>query len=249
MLLIPAIDLKEGQCVRLRQGRMEETTYFSDNPVEMARRWVDQGAKRLHLVDLDGAFSGRPENPQVIAEIAKNFPDVPIQVGGGIRDRETVMRYLDCGIQYVIIGTKAITTPLFLENLCIEFPGHVILGLDARDNHLAVDGWSKLHQQSPAEFAKKIAHVGIEAVVFTDIARDGMMSGFNAEATADLAREINVPVIASGGISSIEDLKRLSAIGESGVMGAIIGRALYEGTLDLAESQQLLEQYQQESAS
>lgn len=248
MLLIPAIDLKEGQCVRLRQGRMDDSTHFSDNPVEVARRWIAAGAERLHLVDLDGAFAGRPENRQVIATIAATFPDLAIQVGGGIRDRETVMQYLDSGIQYVIIGTKAITTPHFLEDICLEFPGHVMLGLDARDGHLAVDGWSKLHHQSPADFAKKIAHVGLEAVIFTDIARDGMMAGFNAEATAELAQAIGVPVIASGGISSVEDLKRLCAVEKDGVSGAIIGRALYEGSLDLAESRRLVEQYQQEFA-
>lgn len=248
MLLIPAIDLKEGQCVRLRQGRMEETTHFSDNPIEVARRWIDEGAERLHLVDLDGAFAGKPENRKIICDIATTFPETDIQIGGGIRDRDTLAAYLDNGVRYAIIGTKAITNPDFLTEICREFPDHVILGLDASDGRLAVDGWSKLHDLSPAEFVKNIEHIGIAAVVFTDIACDGMMSGFNAEATAALARSISIPVIASGGISSVEDLRRLSDVEKDGVAGAIIGRALYEGTLDLAESRRLILQFNEERA-
>jgi phosphoribosylformimino-5-aminoimidazole carboxamide ribotide isomerase len=241
MLLIPAIDLKEGKCVRLRQGRMEDSTIFSEDPLEVAGRWVEQGAQRLHLVDLDGAFSGKPENRQIIARITEAFPEIDTQVGGGIRDKATLLAYLDTGVRYVIVGTKAVTTPHFLEDICLEFPGHIILGLDTKDGHLAVDGWSKLHHQSAIDFVKKIGDVGIESIIFTDISRDGMMQGFNAEATAELAREGGVPVIASGGISTYEDIKRLCEVEADGVEGAIIGRALYEGTITLPEARTLVD--------
>jgi len=240
MLLIPAIDLKDGKCVRLRQGRMEEETIFADDPMDMAQRWVAAGARRLHLVDLNGAFAGRPVNADVIHRIAEAFPDVPIQVGGGIRDEDTVQLYLDAGVQYVIIGTKAVRAPHFVNDLCLEFPGHIIVGLDARDGKVAIDGWSKLSNHDVIDLAQRFERDGVEAIVYTDISRDGMMQGVNVEATAKLAGEISIPVIASGGISSLEDIKALLAVADEGITGAIIGRALYEGSIDLVAAQKLV---------
>lgn len=242
MLLIPAIDLKDGKCVRLRQGDMEQETVFGDDPVAMARRWVDAGARRLHMVDLNGAFKGRPVNAAAIRAVAEAFPDLPIQVGGGIRDEDTVQAYLDAGVQYVIIGTKAVSAPHFVNDLCLEFPGHIIVGLDARDGKVAIDGWSKLSGHSVIDMAQRFEQDGVEAIVFTDIGRDGMMSGINLEATVELARAINIPVIASGGITGTEDIRALCAVYEEGIMGAITGRALYEGTLDLTEAQRLADE-------
>jgi phosphoribosylformimino-5-aminoimidazole carboxamide ribotide isomerase len=241
MLLIPAIDLKDGKCVRLRQGRMEDETVFADDPLDMAQRWVDAGAQRLHLVDLNGAFAGQPVNTQVIHRIADAFPDVPIQVGGGIRDEDTVQLYLDAGVQYVIIGTKAVSAPHFINDLCLEFPGHIIVGLDARDGKVAIDGWSKLSHHDVIDMAQHFERDGVEAIIYTDISRDGMMQGVNVEATVKLASEITTPVIASGGISTLDDIKALRAVEEEGIMGAIIGRALYEGSIDLAEAQKLVD--------
>ena len=241
MLLIPAIDLKDGKCVRLRQGRMEDETVFADDPLDMAQRWVEAGARRLHLVDLNGAFAGQPVNTQVIRRIADAFPDVPIQLGGGIRDEDTVQLYLDAGVQYVIIGTKAVSAPHFINDLCLEFPGHIIVGLDARDGKVAIDGWSKLSNHDVIDMAQHFERDGVEAIVYTDISRDGMMQGVNVEATVKMASEISTPVIASGGISSLDDIKALQAVAEEGIMGAIIGRALYEGSIDLAEAQKLVE--------
>jgi phosphoribosylformimino-5-aminoimidazole carboxamide ribotide isomerase len=239
MLVIPAIDLKDGRCVRLRQGRMEDETVFGDDPVEVARRWLDAGARRLHMVDLNGAFEGRPVNAQAIRAVAEAFPDLPIQVGGGIRDEETVQAYLDAGVQYVIIGTRAVSTPHFINDLCMEFPGHIIVGLDARNGKLAIDGWSKLSNHSVIEMAERFEQDGVEAIVFTDIGRDGMMTGVNVESTVALARAIHIPVIAAGGVTTIEDIRTLCGVADEGIMGAITGRALYEGTLDLAAAQQL----------
>jgi len=241
MLLIPAIDLKDGKCVRLRQGRMEDETVFADDPLDMAQRWVDAGAQRLHLVDLNGAFAGQPVNTQVIRRIADAFPDVPIQVGGGIRDEDTVQLYLDAGVQYVIIGTKAVSAPHFINDLCLEFPGHIIVGLDAKDGKVAIDGWSKLSNHDVIDMAQHFERDGVEAIVYTDISRDGMMQGVNVEATVKMASEISTPVIASGGISSLDDIKALRAVAEEGIMGVIIGRALYEGSIDLAEAQKLVD--------
>ncbi len=242
MLLIPAIDLKDGHCVRLRQGRMEEATVFSEDPVEMARRWVDAGARRLHLVDLNGAFAGRPVNGEVISRIVEACPDIPVQVGGGIRDEDTVQGYLDAGVEYVIIGTKAVNAPHFVSDLCLEFPGHVIIGLDARDGKVAIDGWSKLSHHDVIDMAQRFERDGVEAIVYTDISRDGMMQGLNVEATVKLAQAINIPVIASGGITSLDDIRALCEVADEGIMGAITGRALYEGTLDLAEGQRLADE-------
>ncbi len=242
MLIIPAIDIKDGKCVRLRQGDMDQETVFSDDPVAMAGRWVEAGARRLHLVDLNGAFAGKPVNAKVVAAIAKAFPDLPIQVGGGIRDAETVQTYLDAGVSYVIVGTQAVTVPHFVNDLCLEFPGHVIVGLDAKDGKVAVDGWSKLSKHDVIDMAKHFEQDGVEAIVYTDISRDGMMSGVNVDATVRLAQSINIPVIASGGITNIDDIRRLCAVEQEGVMGAITGRAIYEGTLDFAAAQQLADE-------
>ncbi len=239
MLLIPAIDLKEGKCVRLRQGRMEDDTVFSDDPVAMAARWVEAGARRLHLVDLDGAFAGRPVNADVIHRISKEFPDLPIQIGGGIRSEATVHSYLDAGVQFVIIGTKAVNEPRFVADLCVEFPGHIIVGLDAKEGKVAIDGWAKLSKHDVIDMAKQFENDGVEAIIYTDISRDGMMQGVNVEATVKLAQAVNIPIIASGGISNIDDIRALSAVAEKGITGAITGRAIYEGGLDFAEGQAL----------
>ena len=239
MLLIPAIDLKDGKCVRLRQGRMEDSTIFSDDPVAMAGRWVEAGARRLHLVDLNGAFAGQPVNAQVIGQIAKAFPDLPVQVGGGIRDEETVETYLDAGVQFVIIGTKAVQEPHFINNLCLEYPGHIIVGLDAKDGRVATNGWSKLSKHNVIDLAQIFERDGVEAIVYTDIGRDGMMQGVNIEATVRLAQAIAIPVIASGGVSTLDDVRALCAVEKEGIMGTIIGRALYEGGIDLADAQRL----------
>ena len=242
MLLIPAIDLKDGKCVRLRQGRMEDETVFGDDPVEVARRWVDAGARRLHMVDLNGAFAGKPVNAAAINAVAEAFPDLPIQVGGGIRDEDTVQAYLDAGVQYTIIGTKAVSAPHFINDLCLEFPGHIIVGLDAKNGKVAIDGWSKLSHHSAIDMAQRFEQDGVEAIIFTDISRDGMMSGVNVDSTVELARAIHIPVIASGGITNIDDVRALCAVADEGIMGAITGRALYEGTLDLTEAQQLADE-------
>ena len=242
MLIIPAIDIKDGKCVRLRQGDMEQETVFSDDPVAIAGKWVEAGARRIHLVDLNGAFAGEPKNMQVVKAIAEAYPDVPIQVGGGIRDTETIQAYLDAGVQYVIIGTQAVTVPHFVNDVCLEFPGHIIVGLDAKDGKVAVDGWSKLSKHDVIDMAKHFEADGVEAIVYTDISRDGMMSGVNVEATVRLAQSITIPVIASGGITNIEDIKALSKVAHEGIMGAVTGRAIYEGTLDFAEAQALADE-------
>ena len=243
MILIPAIDLKEGKCVRLRQGRMDDETIFSDNPVEVATRWVNEGAKRLHLVDLDGAFAGKPVNAGVVHDIAEAHPELIIQVGGGIRDEDTIQTYLNAGVQYVIIGTKAVNTPHFVGDVCAEFPGHIIVGLDAKDGKVAIDGWSKLSNHDVIDLAQQFENNGVESIIYTDIGRDGMMKGVNVEATAKLARSIRIPVIASGGITNMDDIHALGKVAEDGIMGAITGRAIYEGTLDFAEGEKLAESY------
>jgi len=237
MLIIPAIDLKDGKCVRLRQGRMEDETIFSDDPVAIAGQWVEAGARRLHIVDLNGAFEGKPMNADVVHAIAEAYPDLPIQIGGGIRDDDTVQTYLDAGVQYVIIGTKAVNAPHFVNDLCLEFPGHIIVGLDAKDGKVAIDGWSKLSKHDVIDLAQHFENDGVEAIIYTDIGRDGMMTGVNVEATLKLAQSIRIPVIASGGITNMGDIKKLSEVSDEGIMGAITGRAIYEGTLDFAEAQ------------
>ncbi len=242
MLLIPAIDLKDGKCVRLKQGRMEDDTVFSDDPVAMAARWVEAGARRLHLVDLNGAFEGKPMNADVVHEIVEAFPEVPVQIGGGIRSEETAATYLDAGVAYVIIGTRAVKAPHFVSDLCLSFPGRVIVGLDAKDGKVAIDGWSKLSHHDVIDLAKHFEQDGVEAIIYTDIARDGMMSGVNVEATAKLAQAIHIPVIASGGITNLDDIRALAEVADEGIMGAITGRAIYEGTLDFAEAQRLADE-------
>jgi len=242
MLLIPAIDLKDGKCVRLRQGRMEDDTVFSDDPLAVADRWVAAGARRLHIVDLNGAFTGKPVNADAIRRIAEAHPDVPIQVGGGIRDDETIELYLAMGVNYVILGTNAVNVPHFVGDACSEFPGHIMVGLDARDGKVAIDGWSKLSNHDVIDIAQRFEREGVEAIVYTDIHRDGMMGGVNVDATVALARAITIPVIASGGVSCLDDIRKLCEVTGEGVMGAVIGRALYEGGLDLAEAQKLADQ-------
>lgn len=238
MLLIPAIDLKEGRCVRLRQGEMSDATVFSENPAAMARHWLEQGARRLHLVDLDGAFAGRPRNEAAIkAILAEIDGEIPVQLGGGIRDLDTIERCLDDGVSYVIIGTAAVKNPGFLHDACSAFPGHIIVGLDARDGKVAVDGWSKMTRHDVIDLAKKFEDYGVEAVIYTDIGRDGMLTGVNVEATVKLAQSLRIPVIASGGIASLADIEALCRVAEEGIMGAIAGRALYEGKLDFRQAQ------------
>jgi len=240
MILIPAIDIKDGKCVRLRQGKMDDTTIFSDNPIEMADRWAAQGAKRLHIVDLDGAVHGKPKNAAIVHEIAKRHPDIPIQLGGGVRDEDTVEAYLNAGVQYIIIGTRAVNEPHFVSDIALEFPRHIIVGLDAVDGKLAVDGWSKLSKHDLIDLAQHFENDGVHAIIYTDISKDGMMQGANIELTKKLAESIRIPVIASGGVTNLEDLMKLKAIEDSGVTGVITGRAIYEGTLDFAEGQRLL---------
>lgn len=237
MIIIPAIDLKDGQCVRLRQGEMEQSTVFSDDPLATAQRWVDAGARRLHLVDLNGAFAGEPVNGEAITQIAKAFPDLPIQIGGGIRTAETIEFYLQAGVQFVIIGTQAVKQPAFVGEMCKRFPGHVIVGIDAKDGWVATEGWADVSTVKASDLAQQFAADGVSALVYTDIARDGMMAGVNIEATVALAEATNIAVIASGGVSNLDDVKALQAVSHSGIMGAITGRAIYEGGLDLATAQ------------
>ncbi|MEI8302725.1 MAG: 1-(5-phosphoribosyl)-5-[(5-phosphoribosylamino)methylideneamino]imidazole-4-carboxamide isomerase [Burkholderiales bacterium] len=238
MLLIPAIDLKDGRCVRLRQGDMNDETVFSEDPAAVARHWMEQGARRLHLVDLNGAIAGKPRNQAAVKAIVNAVGDrIPVQLGGGIRDLDTIERYLDGGISYVIIGTAAVKNPGFLQDACTAFPGQIMVGLDARDGKVATDGWSKLTGHDVLDLARKFEGYGVEAVVYTDIGRDGMLSGVNIEATVRLARELRVPVYASGGVAGLEDVDRLCAIEPEGIEGAILGRALYEGRLEFRAAQ------------
>jgi len=240
MLIIPAIDLKDGHCVRLKQGAMDQVTVFSDDPAAMARHWTKLGARRLHLIDLNGAVAGRPKNEAAIKAIVAAVGDaIPIQLGGGIRDLDTIERYMDDGIHYVIVGSAAVKTPGFLHDACYAFPGHVMVALDAKDGKVALDGWSKMTGHDVIDLAKKFQDYGVEAIIHTDISRDGMLTGLNIAATVDLARAVSVPVIASGGVSSLEDVKALCEVEREGIVGAITGRALYEGKLDFVEAQKL----------
>ncbi len=242
MLLVPAIDLKNGQCVRLKQGRMDDDTVYSDDPIATAAKWVEAGARRLHIVDLDGAATGKPVNSAVVHDIAERFPDLPIQIGGGIRDEDSIQEYLDAGVRYVILGTKAVTASHFVSDMCLEFPGHIIVGLDVRDGKVAIEGWSKLSRHDAVDLAQHFEKDGVAAIVFTDISRDGMMDGLNIEATVAFAQELAIPVIASGGVTNLDDIRALCAVEAEGVQAAITGRAIYEGTLDLAEAQALADQ-------
>ncbi|MBP7301956.1 MAG: 1-(5-phosphoribosyl)-5-[(5-phosphoribosylamino)methylideneamino]imidazole-4-carboxamide isomerase [Brachymonas sp.] len=238
MLLIPAIDLKDGQCVRLQQGDMNKATTFNTDPVEQALHWLEQGARRLHLVDLNGAFAGKPKNLGVVKEILQELEDeIPVQIGGGIRDLETIEQYIDAGMRYVIIGTAAIKDPAFLADACSAFSGHIIVGLDAKDGKAATDGWSKLTQHDVCDLAKKYEDLGVESIIYTDIGRDGMLTGINVEATVKLAQASITPVIASGGLSNMADIQALCQVEEEGVQGVICGRAIYSGDLNFAEAQ------------
>ncbi len=238
MQLIPAIDLKDGHCVRLKQGDMLQSTVFSEDPAAMAQSWFDKGARRLHLVDLNGAFAGKPQNFAAIKSILKAVgQDIPVQLGGGIRDLDTIERYIDAGLQYVIIGTAAIKNPGFLQDACTAFPGHIIVGLDAKDGKVATDGWSKLTKHDVIDIAKKFEGYGVESIIYTDIGRDGMLSGVNIEATLKLAQALTIPVIASGGLSNMADIEKLCAVEGDGIQGVICGRAIYSGDLDFAAAQ------------
>ena len=243
MLIIPAIDLKDGQCVRLRRGVMEDTTVFSDDPLEMATKWVGEGARRLHLVDLNGAFEGKPVNAECVNEITKTFPNLPIQIGGGIRDIKIAKTYIEAGVSYLIIGTMAVTHPEFISELCREFPGRIIVGLDANNGLVATDGWAKQTDINVVELSKKYEQDGVSSIVYTDIARDGMMQGVNVKATAGLAKETTIPVIASGGITNLDDIAALLKNTHHGIIGAITGRAIYEGMLDFNDAQTMSDIY------
>jgi phosphoribosylformimino-5-aminoimidazole carboxamide ribotide isomerase len=243
MLLIPAIDLKDGQCVRLKQGDMDQSTVFGEDPSAMARNWVNKGARRVHLVDLNGAFAGKPKNETAIRGILKEVGgEVDVQLGGGIRDLDTIERYLDAGLRYVIIGTAAVKSPGFLQDACTAFPGHIIVGLDAKDGKVATDGWSKLTGHEVVDLGKKFEDYGVESIIYTDIGRDGMLSGINIDATVKLAQALTIPVIASGGLSNIEDIRQLCAVEDEGVEGVICGRSIYSGDLDFEEAQRLADQ-------
>jgi len=243
MLIIPAIDLKEGKCVRLRQGRMEDDTIFDDSPVDVAMRWIAQGARRIHLVDLDGAFAGEPRNAQTVREICKQSGDIPVQIGGGIRSLETAKAYVDAGVSYLIIGTLAVKSPEFVDELCKHFPGQIIVGLDANDGFVATEGWAEASTVTAVSLAQRFENVGVSAIVYTDIARDGMMQGVNTEATAALGEAVSIPVIASGGVTNLDDIRSLGEQMHRGISAAIVGRALYEETIDLKEAQELADSY------
>ena len=238
MLLIPAIDLKDGRCVRLKQGDMDQATVFSEDPAEMALNWVNKGARRLHLVDLNGAFAGKPQNLSAIRRILEVVgEEIPVQLGGGIRDLDTIERYIDLGMRYVIIGTAAVKNPGFLQDACSAFGGHIIVGLDAKDGKVATDGWSKLTGHEVVDLAQKYEDYGVESIIYTDIGRDGMLSGINIEATVKLANSMTIPVIASGGLSNMDDIRKLCAVEDEGVEGVICGRAIYSGDLDFEAAQ------------
>jgi phosphoribosylformimino-5-aminoimidazole carboxamide ribotide isomerase len=239
MLIIPAIDLKDGQCVRLKQGRMADSTVFSDDPLAMAGHWLEQGARRLHLVDLNGAFAGEPVNGEIVKSIAMKYPQLPIQIGGGIRTRDTVKTYLDAGVDHVIIGTKALQDPEFVTDMCREFPDHIMVGIDAKEGRVATHGWAELSSLMAVDLVQRFANDGVSAVVYTDIERDGMMQGVNLEATVAMAKIATIPIIASGGVTNLEDIRHLLDSSEVELFGAITGRAIYEGTLDVLEAQEL----------
>lgn len=243
MLIIPAIDIKDGKCVRLRQGRMDDDTVFDESPVNVAKRWLDEGARRIHLVDLDGAFAGEPRNAAVVGEICKACGSVPVQIGGGIRSMEIASAYIDVGVQYLIIGTLAVKQPEFVDELCKRFPGHVIVGLDANNGFVATEGWAEESSVTAVSLAQRFEDVGVCSIVYTDISRDGMMQGVNTEATAALADAVNIPIIASGGVTNIDDIDALGRERHRGIEGAIVGRALYEKTIDLAAAQALADTY------
>jgi phosphoribosylformimino-5-aminoimidazole carboxamide ribotide isomerase len=235
MIILPAIDLKEGKCVRLEQGLMDKDTVYNDNPGAQARIWQEQGGELLHIVDLDGAFAGVPKNKAAIKSIVDAI-DIPSELGGGIRDMQTIEAYLELGVDRVILGTVAKENPALVEDACKKFPGQIVIGIDAKDGLVAVRGWADVTEKKATEMAMEMEGFGVEAIIYTDIARDGMMQGPNIEATRALADAINIPVIASGGLSTLDDIRRLMAIESSGVTGVITGKAIYSGAIDLREA-------------
>jgi phosphoribosylformimino-5-aminoimidazole carboxamide ribotide isomerase len=238
MVIIPAIDIKDGRCVRLKQGDMRAVTVYSDDPVGVAEHWLAEGARRLHVVDLNGAAAGRPKNETVIREIVNRVAGrIPVQLGGGIRDLDTIESYLDAGVSQIIVGTAAVKNPGFMQDACAAFAGHIIAGLDAKDGKVAVEGWSKMTGHDVVDLALKFEEYGVESVIYTDIGRDGMLTGVNIDATVRLARELRVPVIASGGLTSLADVKALCDVASEGIIGVITGRAIYQGTLDFKQAQ------------
>lgn len=241
MLIIPAIDLKHGLCVRLRQGRMDDTTVYSDDPISTASHWVNEGAKRLHIVDLDGAFVGQPKNKEVISLILEAHPDVPIQLGGGVRNIQTIETYIDLGLRWAIVGTQAVKDPAFVKDACRLFPEQIIVGIDAKDGWVATEGWAEASEVSAVEVAKRFADDGVSSIIYTDIGRDGMLSGLNVAATATLAREVDCPVIASGGLRDLSDITDLQALEHEGLIGVITGRAIYEGIINFREAINVVE--------
>lgn len=239
MKIIPAIDIQNGNCVRLKQGDFSQETIFHDNPVDMAKKWVEEGAERLHLVDLDGARLGSPVNIKIVSDICKSIPNIPIQIGGGIRDIETAERYLETGASFIIIGTKAVENPNFIKELCNKFPGKIIVGVDAKNGEVATDGWKSISNRNVVELSKEFEGYGVTEIVYTDIEKDGMMKGLNINATLNLAKNVNIPIIASGGVSCIEDINKISAYIDSGISGIIIGRALYEKKISIEEAKKI----------
>ena len=239
MKIIPAIDIQNGNCVILRQGDFSQETIFHDNPVNMAKKWVNEGAERLHLVDLDGARLGSPINIEIVSNICRNFPNIPIQIGGGIRDLDTANRYLETGASFIIIGTKAVEDPSFIKELCDNFPGKIIVGVDAKNGEVATDGWKSISNKNTIELSKEFEDYGVSEIVYTDIEKDGMMEGLNIDATLNLAKNVNIPIIASGGVSCIDDIHEMSAYVDSGISGIIIGRALYEKKISIEEAKKI----------
>jgi phosphoribosylformimino-5-aminoimidazole carboxamide ribotide isomerase len=235
MIVIPAIDLKEGKCVRLEQGLMDKDTVFNDNPAAQARAWQDQGAEMLHIVDLDGAFAGQPKNRAAIEAIVGAIT-IPSQLGGGIRDIETIEAYLSLGLSRVIIGTAAQRNPELVREACAKFPGRIVVGIDAKNGMVAVQGWAEVTDITAVDLARKFEGFGVSAIIYTDISRDGMLQGPNLEATKALAEAVAIPIIASGGVSSLKDIQNLMAIEASGVTGVITGKAVYTGAIQLAEA-------------
>ena len=242
MLIIPAIDLKDGLCVRLRQGDMEDSTIFSDQPATMASQWVQEGARRLHVVDLNGAFAGEPVNAGIVQEITENYPNLSVQIGGGIRDMDTIERYLKLGVSSVIIGTQAVKSPEFVTEACKAFPDNIIVGLDAKEGFVATEGWAEISNVKAVELAKRFEQDGVDSIIYTDIARDGMMQGVNIEETVRMAEASSIPIIASGGITNMDDIRALHEVEDKGIIGAITGRAIYEGTLDLETAQKFCDE-------
>ncbi len=245
MIIIPAIDLKDGLCVRLRQGVMSESSVFSHRPIDMADKWIKMGARRLHLVDLNAAFAGKPINTKSITKIVKTYPDVLMQVGGGIRNLDNAKRYIDLGVAYLIIGTQAVKNPDFVEHLCQLFPGQIIVGLDGKNNFATTEGWINKTDITLTKLVKKFQSIGVVSIIYTDIKRDGMMEGVNITTTSQLAKSSDIPIIASGGVKDIDDIKALLVVAHYGISAVITGRAIYEGTLDFALAQQLADEYLQ----